>query len=290
MRKVYDCFTFFNELDLLELRLTECYDAADYFVIAEANTTFTGIPKRYNLEDNWERFKPFHDKIIYIKVDDMPSGNNAWAREFHQRNSLVRGIVGADDNDVILLSDCDEVLRPRTLNILRNDLTHKFWMCRLPAFLYKLNYLMVTPRSYHVNPIAVLKKDFKDFQSLRNNIIGWAFAQPWDFNSNDVCTIQHSGWHFTFFGDTKNAAEKLMSFSHTEAQHYVNNLDVEKNIAEKIFFESNTPERFEYVEIDEYFPKTVLNNLDRWKDSIIPNASISIRNYVPSLDLDEIYK
>jgi hypothetical protein len=53
MRKVYDCFTFFNELDLLELRLTECYNDADYFVIAEANTTFTGVAKRYNLEDNW---------------------------------------------------------------------------------------------------------------------------------------------------------------------------------------------------------------------------------------------
>ena len=220
----------------------------------------------------------------------MPAGNNAWAREFHQRNALARGIVGADDNDVILLTDCDEIIRPRTLEILRNDLTHKFWMCRLPAFLYKLNYLMVTPKSYHVNPMAILKRDFTDFQSLRNNIIGWAQTQPWDFNSHDVCTIQHSGWHFTFFGNTSNAANKLMSFSHTEAQHYVNNLDIEKNIAEKIFFDPNFPERFEYVEIDGYFPKTVLTNLDRWKSCIIPNANISIRNYVPSLDIDDIYK
>ena len=71
---------------------------------------------------------------------------------------------------------------------------------------------------------------------------------------------------------------------------FITNLDIEKNIAEKIFFDSNTPERFEYVEIDEYFPKTVLDNLERWKNSIVPNANLSIRDYVPVLNLDEIYK
>ena len=290
MRKVYDCFTFFNELDLLELRLNECYNDADFFVIAEANTTFTGVPKRYNLEDNWDRFKAFHDKIIYVKVDDMPVNGDAWSREYYQRNALARGIVDADDNDVIVLTDCDELLRPRTLNILRNDLEHKLWICRHPMFLYKLNYLLVKPMSYHVNPMAIVKKDFNGFQNLRNYMVGWAYRQPWDYNDANVCTIQHSGWHFTFFGDTNNAATKLMSFAHTEAQHYVNNLDIEKNIAEKIFFDSNTPERFEYVEIDDYFPKTVLDNLERWTNSIVPNANLSIRDYVPTLNLDEIYK
>jgi beta-1,4-mannosyl-glycoprotein beta-1,4-N-acetylglucosaminyltransferase len=124
MRKVYDCFTFFNELDLLELRLSECYDSADYFVIAEANKTFSGNDKRFILEDNWDRYKAFHDKIIYIKVEDMPEGPNAWAREYHQRNALIRGLSSASDNDVVALTDCDEVLRPRTLNILRNDTEH----------------------------------------------------------------------------------------------------------------------------------------------------------------------
>ena len=290
MRKIYDCFTFFNELDLLELRLTECYDSADHFVIAEANVTHTGVPKRYNLEDNWDRFKAFHDKIIYIKVDDMPTGDNAWTRENYQRNALARGIVDADENDVLVITDCDELIRPRTLNILRNDMTHKLWICRHPIFIYKLNYLMTEPMSYHVNPMAIVKKHFNGFQQLRNQMITWAYQQPYDFNTNDVCTIQHSGWHFTFFGDTKHAKTKLLNVAHTESQHYAENLDIEKNIAAKIFFSSNTSERFEYVEIDEYFPKTVLNNLERWKNYIIPNANLSIRDYVPVLNLDEIYK
>jgi len=288
MRKVYDCFTFFNELDLLELRLTECYDHADYFVIAESNMSFTGNPKPFNLEENWDRFKAFRNKIIYIKVNDMPGGTDPWVREFHQRNALVRGITNADDNDVILVTDCDEILRPRTLDILRNDLTHKFWICRLPAFYYKLNYLMIKPHSYHVNPLAVIKKDFTDFQSLRNNKIGWANNQSLDFNNDSVCTIQHSGWHFTYFGDNDQIDKKLLNFSHTEGQRLVGTYNIEDMISKKICWDAGV--YYEHVTMDEYFPKTVLNNLEHWKDFIIPNANTSIRNYVPSLDLNEIYK
>jgi beta-1,4-mannosyl-glycoprotein beta-1,4-N-acetylglucosaminyltransferase len=290
MRKVYDCFTFFNELDLLELRLSECYDSADYFVIAEANKTFSGNAKRFILEDNWDRYKTFHDKIIYIKVDDMPEGPNAWAREYHQRNALIRGLGSAADNDVVALTDCDEVLRPRTLNILQNDTEHSIWICRHPMFYFKLNYLMTQPRSYHVNPMAVLKKNLTSFQNLRNHMVGWAYHQPDDYNTNEVCTIQHSGWHFTYLGDTDHAATKLLNFAHTESQHWASKIDVNEIMTRKGGIDPNAPERFEYIELDNYFPKTVMNNLERWKDYIIADAAVSIKNYVPSLNLDEIYK
>jgi hypothetical protein len=290
MRKVYDCFTFFNELDLLELRLSECYDSADYFVIAEANKTFSGNDKRFILEDNWDRYKAFHDKIIYIKVEDMPEGPNAWAREYHQRNALIRGLSSASDNDVVALTDCDEVLRPRTLNILRNDTEHSIWICRHPMFYFKLNYLMTQPRSYHVNPMAVLKKNLSSFQNLRNHMVSWAYRQPDDYNTNEVCTIQHSGWHFTYLGDTAHAATKLLNFAHTESQHWAGKIDVNEIMTRKGGIDPNSPERFEYIELDDYFPTTVINNPERWKDYIISDANVSIKNYVPSLNLDEIYK
>lgn len=290
MRKVYDCFTFFNELDLLELRLSECYDSADYFVIAEANKTFSGNDKRFILEDNWDRYKAFHDKIIYIKVDDMPEGPDAWAREYHQRNALIRGLGSAGDNDVVALTDCDEVLRPRTLNILRNDTEHSIWICRHPMFYFKLNYLMTHPRSYHVNPMAILKKNLSSFQNLRNHMVRWAYNQPDDYNTNEVHTIQHSGWHFTYLGDTAHAATKLLNFAHTESQHWASKIDVNEIMTRKGGIDPNSPERFEYIELDDYFPNTVINNPERWKDYIISDANVSIKNYVPSLNLDEIYK
>ena len=73
---IYDCFTFFNELDILEIRLNTLYDTVDYFVIAEANKTHTGKEKDYVFEKNQARFSNFLDKIIYIKVDDFTSLEN----------------------------------------------------------------------------------------------------------------------------------------------------------------------------------------------------------------------
>ena len=288
MRKIYDCFTFFNELDLLELRLTECYDHVDYFVIAEANKTFVGNDKRFILEDNWDRYKAFHDKIIYIKVEDMPAGNDVWAREHHQRDALIRGITNAKDDDVIILTDCDEVLRPRTLDVLRHDNQHRLWICRHPMFYFKFNYLVVKPLSYWVNPMAILKQDFNGFQNLRNQMVGWAYNHSWDYNSGHVRTIQHSGWHFTYLGDTKNTETKLLNYSHTNDQKWVGTIDVEELISKKISWDTNL--QYEHIALDDYFPKTVMNNLERWKQYIIPDATISIRDYVPTLDIDEIYK
>jgi hypothetical protein len=220
----------------------------------------------------------------------MPEGPNAWAREYHQRNALIRGLSSASDNDVVALTDCDEVLRPRTLNILRNDTEHSIWICRHPMFYFKLNYLMTQPRSYHVNPMAVLKKNLSSFQNLRNHMVGWAYRQPDDYNTNEVCTIQHSGWHFTYLGDTAHAATKLLNFAHTESQHWAGKIDVNEIMTRKGGIDPNSPERFEYIELDDYFPTTVINNPERWKDYIISDANVSIKNYVPSLNLDEIYK
>ena len=72
MAKIYDCFNFFNELDILELRLNILYDYVDYFVIVESSVTHSGQPKPFYLEENKERFAKFWDKIIIFKVVDTP--------------------------------------------------------------------------------------------------------------------------------------------------------------------------------------------------------------------------
>ena len=104
---IYDCFSFFNELDILEIRLNVLYETVDYFVITEANKTHTGSKKEYVFEQNKERFSKFLDKIIYIKVDDLPdlessetsSDGNKWLYENYQRDAIMRG-----------LKDCKELI------------------------------------------------------------------------------------------------------------------------------------------------------------------------------------
>ena len=93
-RKVYDIFMINTELDLLEIRLGELHEQVDYFVVVESKTTFVGDEKPMYLKEHWERFKPFHDQIIYKEID--LSGiqfEDPWARERFHRDSMYSQII-----------------------------------------------------------------------------------------------------------------------------------------------------------------------------------------------------
>ena len=117
--KVYDCFLFYNELDILEIRLNELYDHVDYFYAVEASVTHTGRPKPLYLKEALEhtnRFDKFKSKIINIDTDlDLTKSalvdnniDDSWNREFIQRNYLMSVMLKASADDIILLSDVDE--------------------------------------------------------------------------------------------------------------------------------------------------------------------------------------
>ena len=118
---IYDCFSFFNELDILEIRLNTLNEVVDKFVLVEAPWTFTGNPKPLYFEENKERFKLFLDKIIHIVADQPPVSptvterENAWIRESHQRNSINAGLNNAKNNDLIIISDLDEIPNPQII-------------------------------------------------------------------------------------------------------------------------------------------------------------------------------
>lgn len=117
MPKIFDCFTFFNEYEVLELRLKELYDAVDYFVLVEANKTHSGKLKPWNFDAERDRYSKYLDKIIYVQVTDLPDYNKTkrrglvnWVPENHQRNCIGRGLKGrAERGDIIFISDCDEI-------------------------------------------------------------------------------------------------------------------------------------------------------------------------------------
>jgi hypothetical protein len=281
MRKVYDCFTFYNEYDLLELRLEELYDYVDYFVIAEANKTHQGRDKPYFLEENWERYAKYHDKIIHIKVDDMPTNDDAWVLENYQRNALAIGYADADQNDIIIISDLDEIMRAETVELMREDTTHTLFICRCPLFYFKLNYIMAKPRSYWVNQMAMPRKFLTTPQEIRN-LTHWASAQPEELVTDKVRTIQHAGWHFTYMGNTDHAKNKIINFAHQESNHLAEAMNVEEFMKLKKGIDPTNPnESFEIVTLDDYFPETVLKNPERWKDFIAEGESVSIKNFVP---------
>jgi hypothetical protein len=269
--KIFDCFTFHNEFDILELRLKEHWDHVDYFVIAEANLTHQGNPKEFLLEQNWDRFKDYHEKIIHIKVDDMPVNPDPWVLEHFQRNALARGLDLATDQDIIAVSDCDEILKKSTWHTIREDTENSIWACKSFMFQFKLNYLLISEIAPH--RYTTFNMIWRGGKQISPQII----RATRDRLPRSARIIDHAGWHFSYLGDTEFAANKLISYAHHEHAHLSKYIDVEKSIEHKRGLNPMTWERFEYIIIDDYFPETVLNDLSRWYTYVIPDAKITMK-------------
>ena len=118
--KLYDCFIFNNETDLLEIRLNILNDYVDYFVIVESEETFTGIKKKLVFDiKNYEKFK---EKIIYGVIKKFPQDfKSAWQNESFQRNYILHLLDSATSEDFIIISDLDEIPNLENINLLDFD-------------------------------------------------------------------------------------------------------------------------------------------------------------------------
>ena len=276
--KVYDCFTFFNELDLLEIRLQELYDTVDYFVIAEANMSHSGNPREYCLLANWERFKPWHDKIRYLQIDDFPVTNNSWVREKFQRIALQRGLTDMAPEDLIIISDLDEIPRADIIDLIKVDKNnYERYVLRVPLFRYKFNFLKWYQPVVNPQMIVTRAHVFTDPEKERDYTHAWLPPAP------DVVHLDHAGWHFSYLGNDSNAVHKLQNFAHTEQNtpEIVNSFSIDRMIQNKCGPNPTDVEKFEYVILDDYFPKCIVDNQEKYKDLIISNASVSIFNFYP---------
>jgi len=271
MNKIYDCFTFYNEFDLLELRLHELYTRVDHFVIVESNQTFTGNKKPWNFERNIDRYRQFMDKITYIQVEDMPNTGNPWDNEIHQRNSILRGIKSANPSDIIIISDVDEIIRPEAVDQLRNS-TQTIFAFRMPIYNFKFNYMKLAPDRYNIWAMATRKSSFDDItpNSLRDLRFSF-FATPYQFCNEGCEVIEHGGWHFGYLGNNELLHDKAQNFSHQEVNRpeFLNQIDIEASIKKRTCWDQSSQDRYVIVKLDNYFPKTLTDNLERYQDFIL---------------------
>lgn len=279
--KIYDCFSFYNEFDLLEIRLQELYDQVDYFVISEANTTHSGMPKNFELLDNRERYKPWADKIIHIRVEDMPGviNGNCWHNERHQRNCLVRGLGQCTADDIIIMGDVDEIVRASSVAAVKQDHQHNFWAFRMPMFNYRFNYMWVEPLIYQIQAVAATAQrmsSFSSFSDIREGYGTHVLAnRPVVYDDGADLTLQHAGWHFSSLGNSEFVANKLRSFAHNELAYQADTINVDKLIADNK--SSLRPDaRFEAVILDDYFPKSLIDNKEKYQHLILEGAGESV--------------
>ena len=229
--KIYDCFMFFDEEMLLDLRLNVLDKYVDKFVITEATYMHSGTPKK--LIFDIKKFSKFKDKIIYIVVDKEPndllniSENesidtidrkktiNASKRELYQINKTQDGLVDASPDDIIITSDVDEIPNLEKINF--EQINQKLIFFKQKMFYYKLNLLYELMPWYGSK--ACKKKYFKSpewLRSIKNKKYPlWRFDILFSQKKyHDILYVDSGGWHFTNVREPEDLEKKLLNFLH----------------------------------------------------------------------------
>ncbi len=225
---IYDCFTLFNEIELLKIRLRYLYPCVEKFIICEANKTHSGIDKPFNFEAHINEFDEWIDKIIYVRMDINSIPKTSWHLENSQRNKTFEYLNHiCRDGDVVLVSDLDEF----------PDVS------KLPAKLEdgQVYRFVQHFRFYHSNwRRKSLPYWFGGTVAVRYNTIknGLLIDKPYDFGPGFIPYLNigvtatklrlyrypklifNGGWHFSYMGGAERVSQKLSAFSHQELPTY----------------------------------------------------------------------
>jgi beta-1,4-mannosyl-glycoprotein beta-1,4-N-acetylglucosaminyltransferase len=282
--RVFDSFIFFNELELLEMRLNILNNVIDYFILTESPWTVSGNQKPLYYEENKHLFEKFNHKIIHNVTKEIPNdysdyiekkkyhtpmgGNDLngapyssyhirFQRAIFNRDSSINGAVnfGIKDNDIILTSDADEIINPLVLEDLSWFNPNNHYVCLQNAFYYKLNYL------YQNDWMGTRICTFKTLSDYSVDLLRNMHK--------DSYRIEQAGWHWSFFGDADNFRLKLSSYEHTENNIESNTSNAEKKIDEGVD-PFDRPIQIKTVPIDETYPEYILNNQEKYAQYIKP--------------------
>ncbi len=269
--KIIDCFMYFDEDLVLDIRLNTLNDFVDKFVIAEATKDHAGKDKKLNFNIN--NFIKFKSKIKYVVIKDLPavvkSNKKHWhenhLRDQFQRNALAKGYAEDEQDDWIMISDIDEIPDPK--KIKEFDIKQKYACFLQKNFQSKINLLNITDGLWPGTKICQ-KKNLKSPQWLRNiKIKKRSFLNI--FRQKQPQLIENAGWHFSFLKKPESIKRKIISYSHQEfnKKEFIN----EKNIEAKIKKGKDLFDReieYQPITIDETFPEYIFRNKDYFKDWI----------------------
>jgi beta-1,4-mannosyl-glycoprotein beta-1,4-N-acetylglucosaminyltransferase len=231
MSKFVDAFLFNGEYEVLEIRLAELFDAVDFFVIAESDLTFTGLPKPLYFEEAKERFRKYASKIIYLPIKNTRADKNPWANESYQRNCIMEALRSFDAEDHVGIGDVDEIPRSECLKRVISEKPEYFGM-RMRLFWYRLNYLNISgPDSHDLWYVGAKIKNVKSAQKLRERRRFLLKSRL-----DNRLLLPDAGWHYSFLGQDDFVKRKLESYSHQEfnLEHPIHIKSIEDIIKSRI--------------------------------------------------------
>ena len=267
---IYDCFSYWDEDLLLDLRLNILDKHVDFFVIVEGNKTWQNNSK--NLRFDINRFSKFKEKIIYVPVTNMPDGINPYLRENFQRNSIMRGLEKCKDDDLIIISDLDEIPNPDQLKKFNKKM--RYAVFKQIHFYYKFNLKSENEPFWFGSRICV-KKYLKSPQWLRD--LKFKKRPFWRLDKlrlNNI--INDGGWHFCnlkkpeqLLYKYKNLCETNdpINFNERIDKKYLSLDSINKMITEKKDIIGRN-HNYKKVPIDKSFPSYLIDNISNYKEWI----------------------
>jgi beta-1,4-mannosyl-glycoprotein beta-1,4-N-acetylglucosaminyltransferase len=216
---IIDCFTFFNELDLLEYRLEYLYDTVDYFVIVEANITHSGTPKPMRYLENISRYHKYSDKILYMPLAIDPSlynldykpttfepGAPQWSVENLQRNHIAKALELFPDDAMVGISDLDEIPSKSAIEMAQGILGTEIEACCLEQEMFYYNFRQMTVTGWIPGALATNRFAKRVTPQVVRNQAMWNMLQH----------IPNGGWHLSCWGSPDEIAYKIENFAHQE--------------------------------------------------------------------------
>lgn len=281
---VYDCIPFFNELDILNLRLHILDPLVDKFIIEESTVTFSGAPKELCFEKNKKLFEEFLPKIEYIVVDNSPTEATTHVRDNFQKNALERGLANAGEGDVIILSDVDEIPNPKVLKEIIDHfdpdkiyhLAQRMFYCYLNMEEVSGNLLSITGEFPGVSRKMWLGTKIFSKKSIPGG--GIIRLREASVTSENAVRVADGGWHFGYMGSSKESdvskrvGDKVVAAAHQE----YNDQDTLAEARDRLLLGQDMfgrEARFERVEIDDSYPEYLLAHLEEYQYLIMPPIS-----------------
>ena len=265
--KIFDCFTFNDENLILELRLNELNEYVDFFVIVEFGENHQGNKKGKQINDNL--LNKFKNKIRYFYVEKFNKNLTSWERENYQRNYIQKGLYDAEKNDLIIISDLDEIPNLKSINM--RNINETVLAFRQINTMYKFNLVRDTD---WIGSKLCKFKNLKSPQWLRSLKvrkkysylrIDKLFAKNY---INSFKIIENGGWHFGWIRNINQIINKVESFAHTEFNNdKFKDFDfISECIQRKVNFMDKN-EKLKQIELIN-LPMYLINNKQRFKNFI----------------------
>jgi beta-1,4-mannosyl-glycoprotein beta-1,4-N-acetylglucosaminyltransferase len=235
---IVDAFLYNGERDLLDLRMCELGEVVDLFLCVEGALTFQGKPRHISTD------LPKQSNFVHLVVEDFPeaSARNAWKREMWQRNAILRGLSGLRDDDIVMVSDVDEIPEPSMIPTqLANGEIYRF---REQLYQFNFNNMVANDNGASLgwNNTTILRLD--DLRRLYPQGIR---------NLTDGVVIIEGGWHFSWF---HNPIDKMNAYSHVEL------LGLQGTLPERV----QQRWQYEYLQVagTDHLPACVRDNMDKY--------------------------